>query len=136
MAAAVLARLLLIRAWHMSGSVRSKAVWYPRRRLISLVATLTLALILPSVASAAGRWSKLDAELTRRSQRLAPEVTSVIVTLVPGATLPPELKRFARIAGRLGIINGQVLDLPNHVLRQLEARPEIFRVHYNRPIAA
>jgi serine protease AprX len=120
----------------MSGSVRSKAVWYPRRRLIPLVATLTIALILPSLAFAAGRRSKLDAELTRRSQRSAPEVTSVIVTLVPGATLPPELKRFARITRRLGIINGQVLDLPNHVLRQLEARPEIFRVHYNRPIAA
>ena len=120
----------------MLGSVRSKAVWNPRRRLIPLVATLALGLILPSLAVAAGRHSKLDAELMRRSQRTGLEVSRVIVTLVPGATLPPELKRFARVTKRLGIINGQVLDLPNHVLRQLEARPEIFRVHHDRPTVA
>ena len=118
--------------------VRHKAVWYPRRRrLLPLVATLTLALIVPSFASAAGRASKLDGELARRSQRNPREVTSVIVTLVPGATLPAEFKRFARTrGGRLGIINGQVLDLPNNVIRQLEERPEIFRIHYDRPTAA
>ena len=132
----MMARLLLIRASHtMSGSVRSKAVWNPRRRLIPLVA-ITLGLILPSLAVAAGRHPKLDAELMRRSQRTGLEVSRVIVTLVPGATLPPELKRFARVTKRLGIINGQVLDLPNHVLRQLEARPEIFRVHHDRPTVA
>ena len=121
----------------MSVSVRSKAVWYPRRRLIPSVATaLILILILPSLALAARRESKLDSELTRRSQRNPREVTSVIVTLVPGATLPQDFKRFARAKGRLGIINGQVLDLPNNVLRQLEARPEIFRIHYDRPTAA
>ena len=103
---------------------------------VPLVAALFLSLILPSLAVAAGRGSKLDSELTRRSQRNPREVTSVIVTLTPGATLPQDFKRFARARGRLGIINGQVLDLPNNVLRQLEARPEIFRVHYNRPTAA
>jgi serine protease AprX len=120
----------------MSVPARSKAVWYPRRRLLPLVATLTIGLLLPSFALAAG-WSwKLDSELARRSQRNPRQVTGVIVTLVPGATLPPEFKRFARVRGRLGIINGQVLDLPNNVLRQLEARPEIFRIHYDRPTSA
>ena len=130
-----MARLLLIRARHMSSVVRTKAVWYPRRRIVSLVAVLILAFILPSVVVAAGRASKLDRELDRRSRRSPREVTSVIVTLVPGATLPQEYKRFAR-RGRLGIINGEVLDLPNNVLRQLEARPETFRIHYNRPTSA
>jgi serine protease AprX len=120
----------------MSVPVRSKAVWYPRRRLLPLVATLTIGLLLPSLAHAAGRGWKLDSELARRSQRNPRQVTSVIVTLVPGATLPPEFKRFARVRGRLGIINGQVLDLPNNILRQLEARPEIFRIHYDRPTVA
>jgi subtilisin family serine protease len=120
----------------MSVSVRSKAVWYPRRRPVPLVAALFLCLILPSLALAAGRGSKLDSELTRRSQRNPREVTSVIVTLAPGATLPQDFKRFARARRRLGIINGQVLDLPNSILRQLEARPEIFRIHYDRPTAA
>ena len=131
-----MARLLLIRERLMSVPVRSKAVWYPRRRFLSLVATLALALIVPSFAIAAGRPSKLDGELVRRSQRNTREVTSVIVTFVPGATVPQEFKRFARAKGRLGIINGQVMDLPNNVLRQLEARPEVFRIHYDRPIAA
>jgi serine protease AprX len=120
----------------MAVAVRSKAVWYPRRRLLPLVASLTISLGLPSFALAAGRGSKLDPELTRRSQHNPTQVTSVIVTLVPGATLPPEFKRFARARGRLGIINGQVLDVPNRVVRQLEARPEIFRIHYDRPTAA
>jgi serine protease AprX len=131
-----MARLLLRRERLMSVPVRSKAVWYPRRRFLPLVATLALALIVPSFAIAAGRPSKLDGELVRRSQRNNREVTSVIVTLVPGATLPQEFKRFARATGRLGIINGQVMDLPNNVLRQLEARPEVFRIHHDRPTAA
>jgi serine protease AprX len=121
----------------MSVLVRSKAVWYPRRRrVLPLAATLILALIVPSFANAAGRPSKLDGELTRRSERSAREVSRVIVTLVPGATLPQEFKRFTRSRGRLGIINSEVLDLPNNVLRQLEAHPEIFRIHYDRPTAA
>ena len=131
-----MARLLLIRARHMSLVARAKAVWSPRRRLLPLVAALILALIVPSFANAAGRASKLDGELTRRSQRNSHEVTRVIVTLVPGATLPQEFKRFARLRGRLSIINGEVLDLPNNVLRHLEARPEIFRIHYDRPTSA
>jgi serine protease AprX len=59
----------------------------------------------------------------------------VIVTLVPGAQVPPAFARFAR-GGRLDLIHGQVLDLPNRVLARLAASPEVFRVHYNRPIAA
>ena len=51
----------------------------------------------------------------------------------PGATLPAELKKFARASGRLDLINGQVLDLPSRVIRQLERHPAIFRVHYDRP---
>jgi serine protease AprX len=56
----------------------------------------------------------------------------VIVTLLPGAQLPAEFKRFAR-DGKLGLINGQVLDLPNNVLKQLASHPKVFRVHYDRP---
>jgi subtilisin family serine protease len=79
---------------------------------------------------------KLDEEVTRRKGGNALERTPVIVTLVPGAQLPPELRRFTRGVRTLGIINGEVLDLPNGVVRQLESRPEIFRVHYDRPILA
>jgi len=78
---------------------------------------------------------RLDDELNRRANDSNPRhTTRVIVELVPGAKLPSEFKQFAR-EGRLDIINGQVLDLPNNVLRKLAAHPDVFRVHYDRPTA-
>ncbi len=76
---------------------------------------------------------KLDDEIQRRRDGNPQSTTRVIVTLVPGAKLPQDFKRYARANGKLDIINGQVLDLPNRVIKQLESRPEIFRVHYDRP---
>jgi hypothetical protein len=77
---------------------------------------------------------KLDDEVTDRADHRNPlHTSSVIVTLVPGATLPAEFRKFAR-GGKLEIINGHVLELPNGVLRKLAAHPDIFRVHDNRPI--
>jgi serine protease AprX len=77
---------------------------------------------------------KSDDEVLRRKGRSPQEVSSVIVTFAPGEALPPEFKRFARVKGRLGIINGEVLDLPNGIIAQLERHPQIFRIHHNRPI--
>jgi subtilisin family serine protease len=79
---------------------------------------------------------KVDDELTARRNRNPLGRSRVIVTLVPGAQLPSEFRRFARGDRRLDIINGLELDLPNSVIRQLESRPEIFRVHYDRPVQA
>ncbi|MGE3179904.1 MAG: S8 family serine peptidase, partial [Vicinamibacterales bacterium] len=88
----------------------------------------------PGRPNARVRGYKLDEELSRRSRLGNTRTTRVIVTLVPGAELPPQFRRFARANGKLNIINGQVMDLPNNVLRRLEAHPGIFRVHYDRPI--
>src|SRR5258708_2151211 len=83
---------------------------------------------------------KLDAELTRRSADRNGGSSKVIVTLMPGATLPAEFKRFARkfgsdgAAGNLGVINGVALDLPHGLLKQLASHPNVFRVHEDRPI--
>jgi serine protease AprX len=128
--------------------ISHKAVW-GAKAIIST--TLVVLLGFASVVSAAGPHSrnarhakpgvpgqsvkqyKLDDELTRRANRNPQATSSVIVTLVPGAQLPPEFKKFARSLN-LGIINGQVLDLPNNVLRKLEAHPNVFRIHENRPI--
>ena len=82
------------------------------------------------------RQYKIDGELTRRKGENPSNRTKVIVTLVPGAQLPAEFKRFARGDRKLDLINGLELELPNRVLAQLEARPEIFRVHYDRPVMA
>src|SRR5262245_24188925 len=79
---------------------------------------------------------KLDRELQQRAEGgKGGNTTRVIVTLVPGADVPAEFKRFAR-GGKLDIINGQVLDLPNSVLKKMADYPGVFRVHYDRPIAS
>ncbi len=86
----------------------------------------------PGAPSARVKSYKLDEEVNRRANGNPLHTSSVIVTLAPGASLPPEFKRYAR-GGKLEIINGQVLDLPNGELKKLAARPNIFRVHDNRP---
>ena len=88
----------------------------------------------PGVPGANVKAYKLDDELSRRSNDANPRnTTRVIVTLAPGATLPAEFKKFGQNRN-LDIINGQVLDLPNNVLRKLAAHPNVFRLHYDRPI--
>jgi serine protease AprX len=135
--------------------LRRKAVWGPKRLAIFFL-VLVLGLTTNAFAQERGnsgtngwnarnarpgrphsrvRTHKLDAEMQRRRAANPNDRSSVIVTMVPGAELPPQLKRFAR-RGTLGIINGKVLDLPNGLIRQLEAMPEIFQVAHNRPIGA
>jgi subtilisin family serine protease len=108
---------------------RAKAVWNLRKPLVAILALVALALSDSAVAGT--RRSKLDAALARRQN--ANGISSVIVTIAPGATLPPALRQYVR--RNLRIINGQVLDLPNGLLRQLEALPEIGSVHDNRRIS-
>ena len=79
---------------------------------------------------------KIDPAMARRRTLRPQETSSVIVTMVPGAKLPEEFTRYAQANSRLQAINGQVLNLPNKVLSQLEARPEVFQIHENRPIKA
>jgi serine protease AprX len=80
---------------------------------------------------------KLDRELTfRADHRPASEQTSVIVTLNPAAQLPSDFKRYEKRDGRLNLINGRLLKLPNSVLKQLAAHPEVFEVHHDRPLHA
>ena len=130
-------------------NARQKAVWGPKG---SVATFLILTIGFATSAFAAGpsphnrqrarpglpgrhaQHGKLDNELTFRADRRHPDATtSVIVTLKPGAGLPAEFRRFAR-AGKLNLINGHVVDLPNRLLKRLAANPEIFDVHYNRPI--
>jgi serine protease AprX len=139
---------------------RRKAVWGPKRTAVAAalailgLATSALAAnpkhrvqgssrhfrkaATHSPATPGGNVSgyKVDRELTRRKNQKPQERTKVIVTLVPGAELPGEFRRFARGDRKLDIINGVELELPNGVIKALEARPEVFRLHYDRPIGA
>jgi hypothetical protein len=76
---------------------------------------------------------KLDDELTKRSGKNANQTTRAIIELVSGAKLPPEFAKYAKPHGKLGIINGQVVDVPNSVLTKMAAHPSVFRIHYDRP---
>src|SRR5215510_2878621 len=129
--------------------VRQKAVWGPRRMLAAVaLATFGFASnstaagqhaqpathAKPGVPGAQVKNYKLDEELTHRGTSGNPlSTSSVIVELVPGAQLPPEFKKYAR-GNKLDIINGQVLELSNGLLKKLAAHPDIFRVHENRPL--
>ena len=128
--------------------VQTKAVW-GARKAASLLLMLSLGIGLP-VEAAGSRGSvgkafpgvpnshvkayKLDGELTKRARDgSAIETTSVIVTLTPGAEVPAQFRKYMR-GKKLDIISGQVLEVPNTVLKKLEASPEILRIHYNRPM--
>jgi len=87
----------------------------------------------PGAPNSSARRGKLDHELTQRSTRGG--TSKVIVTLQPGATLPPEFARYTRAHGRLRLINGQVLEVPNSVLRRFAAHPSVFKIDFDRPIA-
>ena len=88
----------------------------------------------PGAASRAVKAYKTDDEVTRRATDTNPRhTTPIIVELVSGAQLPPEFKKFSKNR-RLGILNGEVLELPNTLLAKLAAHPNVFRVHYDRPI--
>jgi serine protease AprX len=132
---------------------RRKAVWGPKRTLAALIVLCVAGLGVSSAdakpqhtrqpahktAGAPGAFVKnykLDDELSNRADRANQALTTrVIVTLNPGAKLPGEFKKYA-LNKSLSLINGEVLDLPNGALKQLARHPDVFRVHYDRPIAA
>ena len=130
-------------------ALRRKAVWGPKRHLIAtlfiLAATAPQALAASRHAQSGhraqpgvphtSRVEKLDKELTARATRNPSNMTRVIVTLQPGAELPPEFARLANRHGKLRIINGDVVDLPNRVIKALSDHPSVFNVRYDRPIA-
>jgi serine protease AprX len=130
-------------------STRRKAVW----GLHWLIAVVALAILgLSPNAIAAGRHSRpaakarpsapnsnvqhyrLDKELTfRADHHQALQTTHAIVTLQPGARLPPALARFT--TRKLDIINGYVVDMPNGLLKMFAAHPSVAHIHYDRPAA-
>jgi serine protease AprX len=120
-------------------SPRRKVVWGPKRFIAAAALFLGLsanagAQNVPGTPGSYVKNYKLDDEVTDRAQRGNPlAIAQVIVTLVPGAELPPQFSQYAR-GGKLDIINGQVLRLPNGALKQLGASASVFQVHHDREI--
>src|SRR5918999_4504764 len=119
---------------------RSKAVWGPRRTTTALMLLAfgfspaafaesntgteskhyqTAPKARPGEPSSRVKYYKLDQEVTRRASANPRAISSVIVTLKPGKRLPAELRRYAK--GNLNIINGALLEIPNGLIRHLEA---------------
>jgi serine protease AprX len=87
----------------------------------------------PGAPSSRVKNYRVDDEVQRRRSENPSGKTQVIVELVPGAKLPSEFKRYS-LNKNLEIINAQVLDLPNGLIKQLESRSDVFRIHFDRPI--
>jgi serine protease AprX len=78
---------------------------------------------------------KLD-EVVQQLAGSGEGTSRVIVRLAHGAELPASLRRFAPSGGRLDLIGGQVLEVPNSALADLNANPDITQVHFDRPVSA
>ena len=142
--------------------VRRKAVWGPKRIVWpTLVILLGLAQFAsadgrhvrqPPRQKAVTPGSNvsnyvLDRELERRAGDPNGSVNTsrVIVELVPGAQLPSEFKNYVRhfasggtdssgVDHNLDLVNSVVLELPNSLLKKLASYPNVFRLHFDRPI--
>jgi serine protease AprX len=130
-------------------STRRKTVWGTKRTFVAAalvmfgfaqnaIASGQHTRPAPRINSAAAnsnvRHYRLDQELSYRADHHHASVkTRAIVTLQPGAQFPHEFERF--VTGRLDIINGYVVNLPNGVLRRLAGHASVFRVHYDRRAA-
>jgi len=133
---------------------RRKAVWGPRRTAAIAVGLLFAVASqagaegphrrsaerkAPGVRSARVKDYRVDDELSQRAndRNKSTQTTRVIVTLVPGAKLPADVKRYLRRVGNvetLDLLNAQVLDLPNGLVKQLANNPAVARIQYDRPI--
>src|SRR5579862_4405025 len=128
-------------------SENRKVVWATRGTLVLMFALMlgstsafaagvhrrAGAKLAPGTPNALARRGTLDKELTLRATRGG--TSKVIVTLKDGATLPAEFARYAKANGRLYLINGQVLELPNNVLRRFAQHPSVFKIDFDRPIS-
>jgi serine protease AprX len=75
---------------------------------------------------------KLDKLLQDRAGKGG--TSRVIVTLKSGADVSSDVQRLGGKFGRkLGLINGQVVELPNAVLRKLADLSAVESIHYDRP---
>jgi len=88
----------------------------------------------PGLPNHFARHYRMDDEVERRSKEspLGLGKTQVIVTLEPGADLPKEFQQFSKNR-KLDLIGGEVLEVPNRLLKRLSDAPHVLEVHYDRP---
>jgi serine protease AprX len=94
--------------------------------------------VTPGRPGSFARSYRMDAELTRRSKNrlIGLQTSSVIVTMDEGKDakdLPKELLQYVK-KRNLGIINGQLLELPNRLLKKLADDSHVVTIHENRAV--
>jgi len=83
----------------------------------------------------AGDHAKLDGKLNERARIGGIGRSRAIIVLKPGCSVDGELARVGGRKGqRLGIVSGQVVELPNGVLRRLGDNPCVASIHWDRKI--
>jgi serine protease AprX len=127
---------------------RRKAVWGPKRTL-GLALAVLFSVATPAFADKHPHYGKkaragapnhfarnyrMDDEVERRSREspLGLGKTQVIITLEPGAEIPKEFQQFSKNR-RLDLIGGEVLEVPNGLLKRLSDASHVLHVHYDRP---
>ena len=106
-------------------------------RKITAGAAIAIACLLGVAAPAAakpGDHHKLDRKLNDRADRGGSGTSRVIVTLKPGWDASGDVRNLGgRLGRRLGLINGQVVELPNWLLRKLADSPAVESIVWDRP---
>lgn len=78
--------------------------------------------------------SKLDQKLNGRTKHGGGGTSRVIVMLKPGWDASADFKKNTVKFGRkLGLINAQVVEIPNALLRKLADSPAVESIHWDRP---
>jgi serine protease AprX len=107
--------------------------WQNKLAGLAIAAILIVGWGAPAFAGPADH-KKLDRILNDRAGR--PGRSQVIVILHPGGNVSLGAALLGGKPGRrLGVINGQVMDLPNVALRVLADHPSVSSIHFDRPTA-
>jgi serine protease AprX len=104
------------------------------KRVFLVIALLTAG-AMPVLAAGPATGGKLDAALRARA-RAAHGSSRVIIETTDGAATDRLIRSFRGTPGRrLGLVRGQVADLPNSALEALASRPGIASIRLDRPVS-
>jgi subtilisin family serine protease len=91
-----------------------------------VAAVVALLVTTASLATAGDRrrFPNLDAELNRRAASARAKQFSSVIVRLKGLELPVELRKYAK-SGKLDLVNGYVLDVPDADLKQVANNPAV-----------
>ena len=105
------------------------------RKLVAGAAATLICLLGAAAPAAAkpGDHYKLDRKLNDRAAKGGSGTSRVIIQLKPGWDASNDFKKYGKLGKKLGLINGQVLELPNGLLKYIADWPAVESIHWDRP---